>query len=118
MERVERYDSAGQNLLNREVAIIGIVTTATISNVMTMNRGKHPAGSWMDVSPAEHIRAAARHIMRWMNGVHESDGEYHLDNALCRLAMAATVNLIDPVLATLVKDQIEGEYEDEFDDGT
>ena len=52
---------------------------------------KHKPYTWMDEDQEQHLLKAARHINTYMqikNGYQKDTDENHLDNAICRLAMA------------------------------
>jgi hypothetical protein len=52
---------------------------------------KHKPFTWKDESEDEHLRKALRHILTYQiirDGQQQPDNEDHLNNAMCRLAMA------------------------------
>ena len=54
---------------------------------------QHKPYTWTTEDQEQHLLKAARHInthIQIQNGYEEEDKENHLDNAICRLAMAIT----------------------------
>lgn len=60
----------------------------------SVGSGKHFVGEWRTESLDHHLHRAAGHLERWrgvQHGVREPDGEDHLQQALCRVAMALAI---------------------------
>ena len=77
----------------KELEDILIEVEASISRILLSKdrTSKHPPYTWLEEDVNEHLIKAARHILTHINinsGYQEHTGENHLDNAICRLAMA------------------------------
>ena len=64
-----------------------------ISNILLSGdrTSKHEPYTWLDEEEDEHLHKAQRHILTHQiirDGYSYSDSEEHLENAICRLAMA------------------------------
>jgi hypothetical protein len=56
---------------------------------------RHGQDDWMEMSAEEHADHAAQHLEDWemiRRGLLSPNGENHLHNALCRIAMALVVS--------------------------
>lgn len=61
---------------------------------------KHKPYTWCDEDEDEHLRKASRHILTHQiirDGHQKDDGEDHLNNAICRLAMAVARRRLNKV---------------------
>jgi len=72
--------------------IMGCVEEAISSILLSEGRiTKHQPYTWMDEDEDEHLNKSSRHILTYQiirEGQQHPDGEEHLNNAICRLAMA------------------------------
>lgn len=62
-----------------------------VDEMLIEGEKKHRRQSWLDEPEDNHLDKAIRHVMTYKlirDGNQPPDGEMHLKNALCRLAMA------------------------------
>jgi len=76
-----------------ELKFLSAIAEQSINNILLSKdrMSKHPPYSWKSEEVNQHLLKAARHINTYMQiaaGYQKDDEENHLNNAMCRLAMA------------------------------
>ena len=83
----------------KELADIMLYVEDSIAEILLSKdrTEKHKPYTWLDESDDEHLRKASRHILTHQlirDGQQPDDLENHLNNAICRLAMAIAAQRI------------------------